>query len=116
MKSVIITVMLLLIVGGCSDSYKSSPAITPPAEEQSNYFTVTLAWDDNNDPQVIGYAIYYRNDIADNYTWATSVNSDDKLTTTLNFDRSLATIWYFVVTAYSIDEESDYSNEVKYIA
>lgn len=110
MRLTIFMIVLLLI--GCSDS--NNPASQPPINEQDQYFTITLAWDDNNDPQVIGYALYHRNNTSDKYIWATSINDDDPLIVTLNFDKSLATNWYFVVTAYSITQESSYSNEVYY--
>lgn len=84
----------------------------PPVEQEDQYFDVTLAWDKNSEPFVIGYAIYYRNSISDNYIWKTSVN-EDQLSVKLNFKKDFID-WYFVATAYSVDDESDYSDEVKY--
>lgn len=81
---------------------------------------VRLAWDSNSEPEVIGYNIYQRNHINEDYILAGEILEQD-------FDNPLfpeITIWnldntlkyYFVATAFSETEESGYSNEVIWTA
>lgn len=77
---------------------------------------VTLAWDPNSEPEVIGYNIYFKNHINEDYRLASEIFESD-------FDNPLfpeITFWglnvnmpyYYVATAFSPDEESGHSNEV----
>ncbi len=109
-KRLIALLLFVVIMIGCSSS--DNPAIPPPVGQEDQYFDITLAWNKNSEPNVIGYAIYYRNNTNDSHIWATSVN-EDQLSVKLNFKKEFAD-WYFVATAYSIAYESDHSNEVKH--
>ena len=81
---------------------------------------VTLAWDPNEEPEVVGYNIYWKNLNFEDYKFCCEIMEQD-------FDNPLfpeMTIWglsdiltyYFVATAWSDTDESAFSNEVVWIA
>lgn len=71
---------------------------------------VTLEWDANTEDCVIGYSVYCRNSKDDNFRHLDDV--DGKSNTTITFYGLANDMqWCFVVTAFSVDEESGNSNE-----
>jgi len=80
--------------------------------------TITLAWDFADDPEIIGYNLYTKNHINEDYRLYSEIQENDladwakPAVKVFSLDRNLA--HYFVVTAFSVDTESGYSNEVIY--
>lgn len=71
---------------------------------------VTLAWDPNSESSVIGYTLYYGT-ASGVYTDSRDVGDETQYTLSgLTED----TTYYFAVTAYTDEDESDYSNEISY--
>lgn len=71
---------------------------------------VTLAWDQNPEPDVIGYKIYYGQS-SGNYSTTIDVgNYTSCVISGLDIDET----YYFVATAYTSDDESGYSDEISY--
>ncbi|MHC4640104.1 MAG: hypothetical protein ACYS32_00565 [Planctomycetota bacterium] len=77
---------------------------------------ITLAWDPNEEPEVIGYNIYFRNHINEDYRFMAEIleqDFDNPLQPTIGiWGLSEILTYHFVATAFSTDEESDYSNSV----
>ena len=71
---------------------------------------VTLEWDRNSEPSVIGYGIHYGFFPG---TYHKYVNAGNSTIVTINelFDGGT---YYFAATTYTNDSISDYSNEVSY--
>lgn len=73
--------------------------------------TVTLAWDASPDASVTGYKIYVGTS-SNSFTFSTN-NVGNVLTTTITNLSNGVTYW-FAATAYNVDAESDFSNQVSY--
>lgn len=71
---------------------------------------VTLAWDRNPDPSVIGYRLYYG---AGNYSYYSMVDVGNSTQAVVSGLVSGVT-YYFAVTDYNSVGESGFSNEVSY--
>lgn len=71
---------------------------------------VTLKWDANSETEVIGYSVYCRNNDNEKFRHIEDVDGRNTTTITLH-DLSDDLNWCFVVTAFSVNQESDYSNE-----
>ena len=72
---------------------------------------VTLAWDRNESPFVIGYKIYYGTESG---IYGLPIDTgNDTLITIPNFFEGGK--YYYAATAYSLNNESDYSKEISYI-
>jgi hypothetical protein len=72
---------------------------------------VTLAWDRNKEPNIVGYKIYYGTG-SRVYNWFIDVGNVTKYTVTGLADGST---YYFAATAYDAsDKESTYSSEVSH--
>lgn len=85
----------------------SFPLCIPPA----NAASVTLAWDPNSEPEVVGYRVYYGKALG-NYESLIDVGNQ---TTCSISDLEDGEVYYFVVTAYNLlGRESDFSSELKY--
>jgi MYXO-CTERM domain-containing protein len=86
--------------------------------------TVTLAWDANTEPEVIGYKIYYDTDSGHPYEgtqanegpspvdFPVSSLADPTAPSVELSGLPSCTYFYFAVTAYDASAESDYSGEV----
>ncbi len=77
----------------------------------ANAASVTLAWDPNTEPDIVGYSLYYGK-ASGIYEFVIDVGNQ----TTCNIsDLEDAETYYFVVTAYNISGfESDFSSELRY--
>jgi hypothetical protein len=81
---------------------------------------VSLEWDANEEPEVIGYNIYGRNHLNEDYRLFGEILEQDfdnplfPTVTFWNLNNNLT--YYFVATAFSEDDESEYSNEVVWTA
>jgi hypothetical protein len=74
---------------------------------------VTLGWDQNTEPDLAGYKIYYSNS-SGNYTESVNITSGDVTTCTIS-DLMEGQTYYFAATAYNSSlVESNYSAEVYY--
>ena len=85
---------------------------------------VTLAWDANTEPELVGYKVYYDTSSGDPYYGTEADQGTSSITVLLedfpdqNFPEFTLTglisryRYYFAVTAFSADMESGYSNEV----
>lgn len=70
---------------------------------------ITLEWDENSEPDIAGYKVYYGLE-SKNYTTTLDVGN---YTTCVVSDLDSDETYYFAVKAYNTDGyESDYSNEV----
>jgi len=82
--------------------------------------SVTLAWDPNTEPEVIGYNIYFRNHINEDYRIASEIfeqDLDNPLLPEITFwGLNVNLVYYYVATAFSSDDESAHSNEVQWTA
>jgi hypothetical protein len=77
----------------------------------ANAASVTLAWDPNSDPDIIGYNLYYGK-ASGIYESVIDVGNQ---TTYSIYDLEDAETYYFVVTAYNTSGfESDFSSELRY--
>jgi hypothetical protein len=104
---------------------KTSIVEPAPTTEPILPAEITLVWDPSDDPQVIGYRLYYKESFADDPSYQTppfdstglyegespiDVGKNETLTLNLPYD---TTIFCFAVTTYNSDGlESDYSNIV----
>ena len=77
----------------------------------ANAASVTLGWDPNAEPDILGYRLYYGTASG---TFESVIDAGNQ--TTYNFsDLEDARAYYFVVTAYDISgRESDFSSELRY--
>ena len=77
----------------------------------ANAASVTLAWDPNTEPDIVGYSLYYGK-ASGIYEFVIDVRNQ----TTCNIsDLEDAETYYFIVTAYNISGfESDFSSELRY--
>ncbi len=103
-----------LYIHGCSDGNNTNEP------ENIVFIDVTLAWDENKE-QVEGYRIYYSTESFSNHEYNTDSYEDfcedvGDITTYCVKDLESHVTWFFVVTAYSGENESMYSNEAKKIA
>jgi len=74
---------------------------------------VTLGWDQNTEPDLAGYKIYYGNS-SGNYTESVNITSGNVTTCTIS-DLTEGQTYYFAATAYNSSlVESNYSTEVYY--
>jgi hypothetical protein len=77
---------------------------------------ITLAWDPNDEADLKGYNLYFKNHINEDYQLMTEVLEDDLLNplvpTIQIFGLSDNLVYYFVATAFTDTKESAYSNEV----
>lgn len=81
--------------------------------------TITLGWDPNSEPDLLGYKLYWRNDVSATYTDSIDIPEDkliDPLFPTFDVQVDDTKVWYFVVTAYNYLYESAFSNEVIWAA
>lgn len=82
--------------------------------------SVTLIWDPNEEPEVIGYNIYFKNHINEDYHIASEIfeqDLDNPLYPEITFwGLNVNLVYYYVATAFSSDDESSYSNEVQWTA
>jgi hypothetical protein len=77
---------------------------------------ITLAWDPNDEPDLKGYNIYFKNHVNEDYRLMAELFEDDLLNplvpTIQIFSLSDSLVYYFVATAFSETLESEHSNEV----
>ncbi len=77
---------------------------------------IRLGWDANPEPEVIGYNVYVKNHINEDYRLMSEVfeqDLDNPLVPTIGvWGLTDALTYYFVATAFSEADESDHSNEV----
>lgn len=77
---------------------------------------VTLAWNPNEEPEVIGYNVYFKNHINEDYRLATEIfeaDFDNPLFPEITFwGLNAALTYYYVATAFDGTNESGHSNEV----
>ncbi len=77
--------------------------------------SIRLGWDANSEPEVIGYNIYVKNHINEDYRPMTEIfeqDLDNPLMPTIGVWGLTDTLtYYFVATAFSEDAESAFSNE-----
>lgn len=73
--------------------------------------SVTLAWDASPDASVTGYKIYVGTS-SNTFNFSTN-NAGNALTITLT-NLSYGVTYWFVATAYNVDAESDFSNQISY--
>jgi len=85
------------------------PFLVRPTPAARN-FAVTLAWDANSEPDIVGYRVY-TSLTPGVYTAGPAVTADEARATVTGLAAGQTV--YFVVTAFNTsDLESDYSNEV----
>jgi hypothetical protein len=78
--------------------------------------SIRLAWDANEEPDVIGYNLYVKNHINADYHMMSEIREQDLFnplfpeTDIWGLDENM--VYYFVVTAFTSDQESGHSNEV----
>jgi hypothetical protein len=99
--------------GGGSEPPKPMPPLPPPPEPPIELI-VCLEWDAVVHPELEGYTMYYGK-VSDQYDNDLDVLAPE--TTVCIADNSYfieGSDYYFVVTAFSATEESEYSNEVKW--
>jgi len=97
--------------GKCIISLAALPLILTLFATIAHSAEVGLQWDPTTEPELAGYKLYYGLD-SGNYTSSMDVGNQTSFTlSNLEYD----TVYYFAVTAYSIDGgESDYSGEIFY--
>lgn len=82
--------------------------------------SVTLMWDPNPEPEVIGYNIYFKNHINEDYQLTSEIfesDFDNPLYPEVTFwGLNVNLVYYYVATAFSSDDESAYSSEVQWTA
>ncbi len=96
MKKFILVIILIVLVG--------TPAVAK---------MLTARWDASVDPTVIGYKIY-QSSVSGQYVKGEFIHDvPGREVSSLNFDvTSPDGTYYWVITAYDADLESDFSNEV----
>lgn len=76
--------------------------------------SVTLMWDANSEPEVLGYSFYIQ-EADGSYKWIDDVNETELENPLIPqwtiFDLEKRDFYYFVATAYSENAESDYSDD-----
>ena len=73
---------------------------------------VTLVWDANSEPEVIGYRLHYSTVNEIPFTDNVDVKKVTQYTVTgLEID----TTYFFAATAYSLEQESEYSDILEYV-
>ena len=81
---------------------------------------ITLGWDPNDEPDLKGYNLYFKNHINEDYKPMTEIFENDlenPLAPTVKiFGLNDSQVYYFVATAFDDTLESDYSNEVMWSA
>ena len=96
--------------GTAVESAETATGSSGDTAQQVETPEVTLAWDASTNPDVLGYKLYcgtesgdypYVDDVGDATTWTIS-------------DVDVGVPYYCVVTAYSRDTESGFSNEVSF--
>ncbi len=78
-----------------------------------NSAQVTLAWNDNSSAEIDGYKVYYGT-TSQSYGVDPVGNVDKQTTTYTVTGLDEGVTYYFAVTAYYINNESDFSDEVSY--
>ena len=84
--------------------------------------SVTLAWDSVDHPELVGYNIYYRYHLNEEYSVdrvyevAEADLANPLLPEVTLYSMPYGTLHYFVATAYTAAEESKYSNEVSWLS
>ena len=73
---------------------------------------VTLAWDANTEPEVIGYRLHWSTVNAIPFTDNVDVKKITQYTIT---GLSIDTTYFFAATAYSLEQESEYSDILEYV-
>jgi hypothetical protein len=111
----ILAILVALLIGcggsGSDGGTNPEPPIDPPPPPVVK-LRVCLEWDAVVHPDLTGYKIYYGK-VSEQYDIDFEI--DDAITDVCIEDDSYFVeggSYYFVATAFSIDEESEYSNEV----
>lgn len=73
--------------------------------------SVTLAWSASPDTSVIGYRLYVGT-VSNSFTFSTN-DTGNALTVTLT-NLSYGVTYWFAATAYNVDVESEFSNQISY--
>jgi hypothetical protein len=113
MKRLISLALLLLL--GCGSGSAEPPPMTPlPPPPKPPTLMVCLEWDAVIHPDLVGYRIHYGK-VSEQYDFDSEVTR--QYTEVCIMDNSYfieGGTYFFVATAFSEDEESDYSNEVNW--
>jgi len=84
--------------------------IFPFSTQNAQAAEVTLAWDQNPESDVIGYKIHYGQSSG---SYSTTVDVGDYRSCVIS-GLEIGVTYYFVVTAYTSEAESSYSDEISY--
>jgi hypothetical protein len=112
MKKLLMLVAILVALGcgGGGSGDDTTPPVEPPPPPTA--LRVCLEWDPVVHPDLAGYTIYYGK-VSSQYD--IEIDIEEPMTDVCIEDESYFTEgmdYYFVATAFSFEEESDYSNEV----